>query len=234
MNRKEQPRLYRIYASMKQRCYNRNYINFDLYGGQNIKICDEWLSSFEVFSDWALNSGYTDELTIDRIDPCKNYCPENCRWVTKNENSGHTRRWTNPNTISNKKTTNKICAYPAIFHYEDGEYWVEFPDLKGCHSDGNTIEKALEQAQIALDIHLTAMLNNNMSVPSPSLISNIFTNEKNSFVSYVTCNMSKIQRRKRIIKKTISIPEWLNEEAEKRHLNFSGILQEALKERLGV
>lgn len=125
-----------------------------------------------------------------------------------------------------------LTVYPAIFHYEDGEYWVEFPDLEGCHSDGNTVEKALEQAATALGAHLAVMLDNNIPVPPPSALPVIPSEEKESFVSYVGCDISKIRQKKKAVKKTLSIPEWLNEEAEKRHLNFSGILQEALIEKI--
>lgn len=78
-------RLYSIWQDMKNRCNNPNLANFDRYGGRGIKVCDEWMKSFESFRDWALNNGYSDDLTIDRIEVDGDYEPYNCRWATKQE-----------------------------------------------------------------------------------------------------------------------------------------------------
>lgn len=94
-NRKKYKRLYKTYHSMKRRCYNDREKRYKDYGGRGIKICDEWLQSFDNFAEWALNNGYADNLTIDRINVDGNYEPSNCRWITLKEQRRNCRntRW---------------------------------------------------------------------------------------------------------------------------------------------
>lgn len=85
-------RLYRQWKNMKQRCYNKNYDRYKDYGARGINICDEWLHDFQAFYDWAMNNGYNDNLTIDRIDNNKGYSQDNCRWVDIKTQCNNTRR----------------------------------------------------------------------------------------------------------------------------------------------
>lgn len=75
-------RLYNIWRSMKQRCTNPKTVNYHNYGGRGIKVCEEWSSRFMSFRDWAMENGYSDTLSIDRINSNGNYEPSNCRWVS--------------------------------------------------------------------------------------------------------------------------------------------------------
>lgn len=84
-------KLYRKWAGMKQRCYNNSIASFKDYGGRGIKVCNEWKDSFETFRDWALSHGYSDDLTIERIDTEKDYCPNNCMWIPFNKQQGNRR-----------------------------------------------------------------------------------------------------------------------------------------------
>lgn len=76
---------------MKQRCNNVNNKSYKNYGDKGIKVCDEWYD-FKTFFDWALSNGYDNDLTIDRIDSTKNYCPENCRWSDRKTQNNNTSR----------------------------------------------------------------------------------------------------------------------------------------------
>ena len=88
---KSKTRLYSIWNGMKTRCYKTYHNNYSNYGGRGIKICQEWLDDFEVFEKWALSNGYSDSLSIDRIDNDGNYEPNNCRWIPWEQQSGHRR-----------------------------------------------------------------------------------------------------------------------------------------------
>lgn len=79
---KSNTKLYGIWNAMRQRCYNPNYHAYKNYGGRGITICDDWVNSFNNFYNWAINNGYQEGLSIERINVDDNYYPNNCTWIT--------------------------------------------------------------------------------------------------------------------------------------------------------
>lgn len=88
-------KLYKVWQGMKTRCYNPKFMYYCNYGGRGITICDEWLNDFKAFYDWAINNGYKEGLTIDRINNDGNYEPSNCRWITRAEQNRNQRKTNN-------------------------------------------------------------------------------------------------------------------------------------------
>ena len=126
-----------------------------------------------------------------------------------------------------------IKVYPAVFHHDSDGIWVEFPDVPGCTTCGATIEETMDLAQEALGLHLATLIEEKLPVPEATNIASMEKGE-NEFLSYVYTDVEKYFRNTKAVKKTLSIPAWLAEAAEEKHLSLSKILQEGLKSRLGV
>lgn len=119
-----------------------------------------------------------------------------------------------------------LFVYPAIFHKEDGSYWVEFPDLDGCHTYGETLNETMSNAQEALTGYLLTLMQDGRSIAHPSDLQSI-PHDSSSFVSLVSSDINQYHDT-RAVKKTLSIPAWLNERAVSMGINFSQVLQESL------
>lgn len=103
-------RLYSTWTSMLYRCSNKNLKCYKNYGGRGITVCEEW-KNYNTFKKWAIDNGYTDELTIDRINVNGNYCPENCRWVTMQVQCDNKR---NSRFIYYKNLKHTSCEWERI------------------------------------------------------------------------------------------------------------------------
>lgn len=120
-------------------------------------------------------------------------------------------------------------VYPAIIHEEDG-YWVEFPDLSGCFTNGSTLEETMEMAKEALGLYLVSLEENGQTIPAPSNIADISTDEGQT--TYISTDVNAYRRDTKAIKKMLSIPAWLAKEAEARNISLSKVLQEALLSKI--
>lgn len=107
-------KLHNAWRSMKARCNIESCSNYEEYGGRGISVCEEWNSSFEAFRDWALSNGYSDELSIDRVDFNGNYEPSNCRWSDKSMQARNRRTRITSNTgtagVTKRKDNGKYRA----------------------------------------------------------------------------------------------------------------------------
>lgn len=110
-------RLYNIWCGIKKRCNTKSAKDYKHYGARGITVCEEWGNSYKSFYDWATKNGYTDELTIDRIDNNKGYSPDNCRWATYKEQENN-RRYNKSITYKGKTQNVKQWAEELGINYK--------------------------------------------------------------------------------------------------------------------
>ena len=124
--------------------------------------------------------------------------------------------------------------YPAIFHAEDDGFWVSFPDFPECFTEGDNMEQAYEMAVEALGLAITSRKEEHAPIPTPSSINSIKVDD--GVITVINFDMMEYLKKhnSKAVKKTLSIPEWLNEAASAMGLNFSQVLQEALMQKLGI
>ena len=133
-----------------------------------------------------------------------------------------------------KKNLEKIF-YPVIFHIEENGYSTFVPDLDGCFSQGDDMSQAVAMTQEAIGLMLEEYLEKSEELPKPSKIEKI-KKDKNDFVVMVEFDPVKYleQNSNKAVKKTLTIPNWLNVIAEKNKINFSQILQKAIRQELNI
>ena len=127
-------------------------------------------------------------------------------------------------------------AYPAVFTPEEnGQFSVNFPDLESCHTCGDDLEDALFMAEDVLAFVLYDYERERRDITEPSAAKKIKM-EENEFINFVACDTLEYRKmhNNKSVKKTLTIPEWLNESATSMGLNFSQVLQDALMEKVGV
>ena len=121
-------------------------------------------------------------------------------------------------------------VFPAIFHpNEDGSYTVSYPDLPGCISEGETLGNAMYMAQSALTQWVEYLADNKQEIPTASNLNEIETDEK-EFANLIRADIKD----GRAVKRTVSIPKWMDDKVSEAGLSLSRVLQDALNERLNV
>lgn len=127
-------RLFKIWCSMHERCERKKHKYFKDYGGRGISVCDEW-NDYINFAEWSRNNGYSDELTIDRINNDGNYEPANCRWITRKEQH------------SNKRTNRKIEHNGKMYTLTQlaDETGINKTTLKERLNNGWSVEDAVKR-----------------------------------------------------------------------------------------
>ncbi len=129
----DKERLYTIWLRMRQRCNSPSDKGYPYYGGRGISVCEEWNTDYSSFRKWALAEGYTDSLTLDRIDNNCGYSPENCRWVDKK-------------TQANNRRTNRIIEWNGEQHTLSewaGITGIGWSTIRVRLEKGWSVEKAL-------------------------------------------------------------------------------------------
>lgn len=149
-------RIYNIYRNMLSRCNNSDAKDYQRYGGRGIKICSEWENSYDCFYEWAMNNGYQDDLTIDRIDVNGDYEPNNCRWVDRKTQARNRRN----NVIIEGKTIAEIAEERGLNsstlyrRHESGiDNLLEKRDLRAVHMvNGKSLSEIAVEHGLSLDL----------------------------------------------------------------------------------
>ena len=223
-----QKRLYSIHSRMKSRCYNTNDTSYKWYGGKGIKICDQWLGKcgFINFYTWAIDHGYTDDLTIDRINPDSDYTPENCRWISKIQNS------INASHIRSTKKINKLQLVKRNLpdHIQENLFFLieEITDRR--------IKQGITQTEVSVKTGLSREVISDfeykLKTPQLSTLLKI----ADALDCKISIDVDEIERQIRfdttLIHQDVPLPSWLVSAAKEANLNLSELLQKAIETEL--
>lgn len=124
-----------------------------------------------------------------------------------------------------------VFIYPAVIHQEDG-YWAEFPDLDGAYSQGDTVSEIAYNLEESLAGYLESLLDRELDIPKASELNKI-TVGNNNFLMLVKADVD-INKLKKSVKKTLTIPLWMDEKAKEKNINFSQTLQEAILQKITI
>ena len=124
-------------------------------------------------------------------------------------------------------------VFPAKVHKDNDGFWLEFPDLPGCFTQGDSLEELMENAEESLGAFLAVKMENDEEIPKPSDIRQI-SESSDDLKTYVSVDVNKYHKDTRAVRKMLSIPAWLANEADRRNYSLSKILQEALLEKISI
>ncbi len=122
-------------------------------------------------------------------------------------------------------------VYPAIIYNEEGEFWGEFPDLEGAVSQGDDIINIIDNLEEALEGYISSVFSRGIKLKEPSDLTELRDRSTEGEIIYIKTDID-LNKENKSVKKTLTIPFWLNEKAKKESINFSKVLQEALVEKL--
>lgn len=140
-------RLHEMFVNMKTRCYNEKSKSYYLYGGRGIKVCKEWINNYSAFQDWALNNGYKDNLTLDRMDNNGDYEPDNCRFVDRRVQANNRKSNLNliyqnrEDTLANWCRKLKLCYSKVQYRLYNGMTLTEIVEEGKCCVDNKNGHK---------------------------------------------------------------------------------------------
>jgi len=129
--------------------------------------------------------------------------------------------------MASTKEEKMTIVYAARFHSEDEGFWVEFPDLDGCCTEGDNLAEAIAMATEVLGVFVSSLMDRGITCSPPTPIEKL--DPEDGFLTYISADPGPYRRNSKPVKKTLTIPEWLNIEAEKAGINFSRTLQQALE-----
>jgi predicted RNase H-like HicB family nuclease len=124
--------------------------------------------------------------------------------------------------------------YPAIFTKEGSGYWVRFPDLDGCLTEGGSLTDAVRNSEEALGGYIASLIEGKIEIPTTSEFNAIKIDGENESVVMICSNIDQYLKEPRLVKKNLTIPEYLAVIAEQQNINFSAVLAEALRKKLAI